>query len=52
MVRVNTAWAPPAETTLITDDYTVGTAALSATAPTDNRNVNTQKWVSPTNTTV
>ncbi len=51
-LKIQTGWALPTESVLVSDDFTVGTSALSSTSPTDSRNVFTQKWVSPTTTAV
>lgn len=48
-IRVESDWALPAESTLISDDFTTQTGEeIEDTAPgTDNRNISPQKWVIP-----
>lgn len=51
-IEVITGWTLPAETTLVSDDFTTGSGAIEASSPTETRNIHVQKWISPTNTVV
>lgn len=49
---VESAWAIPSESTMVSDDFTVGSGAVNSSTPsTDTKNIHAQPWVAPSDTT-